>query len=297
MNNLISSLERQLAAMMADTALPRNPAGGGANPTNVRMSTVPVPSTRTTTPVTSQDILTVINDYQETIEHYNTNINMLVRLLTRTMQREREAQVNDTPPATTQNLFSNSHVFTFYHDMAMSDENEDPRLTRAQLQQETASVVYDASSAQHTVCPISLDDFVQGEIVTQICGCGHVFKTNYLMRWLERNNYCPVCRYNLLDHSYNDVDEFDRPNPVMTEEYEIVPPNTTDEVPQYMDASDNDVLSDTHYTFEIPLLYDTSSNRLLNPENGERTTARNMQSYIMRELMRGLVNPNNSYRR
>ena len=48
-----------------------------------------------------------------------------------------------------------------------------------------------------TICPITLEEFVEGESLTQIHACGHVFKTESLFRWFERNRVCPSCRHDI----------------------------------------------------------------------------------------------------
>jgi hypothetical protein len=52
-------------------------------------------------------------------------------------------------------------------------------------------------------CPISLDDFQEGDSLCRILGCGHVFKYAPIMDWFSRNARCPVCRYNLLEYRRN----------------------------------------------------------------------------------------------
>ena len=65
-------------------------------------------------------------------------------------------------------------------------------------------------------CPISLDNFEIGDVIMKITGCGHIFKRRALMRWFERSNNCPVCRYNLretrIDNSNNSVPLVDNSN-------------------------------------------------------------------------------------
>jgi len=58
-----------------------------------------------------------------------------------------------------------------------------------------------SSNTQEDRCPISLEDFVENEIVCKIKGCHHCFKITPLMNWLSINTYCPVCRYNLKTNS------------------------------------------------------------------------------------------------
>jgi hypothetical protein len=63
----------------------------------------------------------------------------------------------------------------------------------------TNSIQYDASMNESR-CPISLDDFQEGESILQIRGCGHIFKHDSLQNWFQRNHICPVCRLNLYQH-------------------------------------------------------------------------------------------------
>ena len=53
--------------------------------------------------------------------------------------------------------------------------------------------IIDASS-----CPISLEEFTDGEVLTRINYCRHLFKTQPLMNWFRRDHRCPVCRANLI---------------------------------------------------------------------------------------------------
>jgi hypothetical protein len=65
------------------------------------------------------------------------------------------------------------------------------------------------------ICPISHENFEDGEIITKIRGCGHIFKTNNIKRWLFTNPCCPTCRFNIITQQYptnnNIVDEIRRP--------------------------------------------------------------------------------------
>lgn len=46
--------------------------------------------------------------------------------------------------------------------------------------------------------PISLDPILEGQKVVQFPGCGHLFKVESLLVWLENNDTCPVCRLRFL---------------------------------------------------------------------------------------------------
>lgn len=255
-DNLRTSLERQLASMLTDNMRRRRTSTARTIRREPRTSTV-----------TSSDILSIIREHHQNMERYQANMDALIRLLSRTIQNEREPS---SPPIVRHNWF------TFFNDNLAAETPVETRLSSQQIRDETQTILFDISNAQHQVCPISLEDFVQGEVITQICGCGHIFKTDFLMRWLERQNYCPVCRYSLLhrrDASNNTVHS----NPVG--DYDIV---------QNEEGSDDD--NTEQFTFEIPILFDTSNNHILSPENGQRATSRQLEAWFRGELMNALYN-------
>ena len=51
-------------------------------------------------------------------------------------------------------------------------------------------------------CPISHQEFSEGDSIARINRCGHVFSERGLRRWLLRNNTCPMCREQV-DPSFN----------------------------------------------------------------------------------------------
>jgi Ring finger domain len=77
------------------------------------------------------------------------------------------------------------------------NENRYVALTQEQINNSTIITNYNTENFTEISCPISLDDFVVGEEICQIRGCGHYFKKNHIMRWFQNNHLCPVCRYNV----------------------------------------------------------------------------------------------------
>lgn len=71
--------------------------------------------------------------------------------------------------------------------------------TSGQITSATTVFTYDISNNPLTsqICPISLEDFRDGESLTYINHCNHVFKTAELNRWFTRNAHCPTCRYDI----------------------------------------------------------------------------------------------------
>lgn len=49
----------------------------------------------------------------------------------------------------------------------------------------------------YSSCPIDLDFFIENERITQIVGCGHIYKHEPLSRWFGRDTKCPLCRFEL----------------------------------------------------------------------------------------------------
>jgi hypothetical protein len=56
-------------------------------------------------------------------------------------------------------------------------------------------------------CPISLEPFSENELVTQLNHCGHIFRKELFDAWFQNHTQCPVCRYNVVDNSSNNVTE------------------------------------------------------------------------------------------
>jgi len=48
-----------------------------------------------------------------------------------------------------------------------------------------------------TRCPIGLDNFEDNESIKQIVECGHIFKSEPLLRWFTCHTECPICRCDL----------------------------------------------------------------------------------------------------
>ena len=52
-------------------------------------------------------------------------------------------------------------------------------------------------------CPISHEIFEDDDIVTQIIFCNHIFKSEEINTWFQRNSHCPVCRHNIITTNFN----------------------------------------------------------------------------------------------
>jgi hypothetical protein len=98
-------------------------------------------------------------------------------------------------------------VFTTTMDMSggvaslFEADSDDEEEELAPVDAFVSNSVFDSSSAGAGVgaaCAISMEDFVDGDNVTEIRVCGHRFKTQPLMDWFaRRNRTCPCCRRNI----------------------------------------------------------------------------------------------------
>ena len=80
--------------------------------------------------------------------------------------------------------------------------------TAQEVENATEILICDFSNnpLTNTVCPITLEEFRNGEILMRIRSCGHIFKSFMLQRWFLRNSHCPSCRYDIRNSRSNRVD-------------------------------------------------------------------------------------------
>lgn len=73
--------------------------------------------------------------------------------------------------------------------------------TQDQIYNATLNYSYDNELQLTNIsCPITLEDFQQGDNVRQIRHCGHTFREPAIQNWFRQNVRCPVCRYDIRDY-------------------------------------------------------------------------------------------------
>jgi len=92
----------------------------------------------------------------------------------------------------------------YYYPSNVRRDTETDNLTQEQINNCVRDISY-TELCNETICPITLENFIIGETISQIIPCNHIFKKSGLIYWLSRNIKCPVCRYDL--RSYNQVTE------------------------------------------------------------------------------------------
>lgn len=168
------------------------------------------------------DILSMIEDYNRNIRNYQDNYNRTIEILGNTAHENnnimRDYQstmsfvirsiINLNPGQfsrehtnTRQSNSGNTEseyepIFTYTFPLADLYSNEARQLTSEQINMATQTILYN-SSVRETTCPVSWEDFTEGEAITQIKHCRHCFKTVSIMNCLRSDPRCPVCRYDL----------------------------------------------------------------------------------------------------
>lgn len=168
-----------------------------------------------------------INTYQENMRAvFNITEHMLPTSETRT-RTTYSANTNNTPITdsnsnSTSNLSnrlwqsllqSPSYILEFDANSLLNrNTNTNTRQTSLHnrptpLQIQTATSLFSYNPQENplpiTICPITLEEFQEDEILMRIRGCGHIFKAVELHRWFERNHKCPSCRYDITTAAFS----------------------------------------------------------------------------------------------
>jgi hypothetical protein len=164
----------------------------------------------------------LVEDYNIQIQTYQQNIQSIIQIteqLLPEIQRRRpySRNVNRTNPninrrnliSQLRNMFRNNDYNSQY---VLEFENITPLLfpntntntntnnypTTQEIQDATEIFIYNPHHPlAYTTCPISLEEFREGEPLMRIYNCGHIFKAFELQRWFLRNTRCPSCRYDI----------------------------------------------------------------------------------------------------
>lgn len=125
----------------------------------------------------------------------------------------RQGQRRNTTRATsyarnirTTNNGSSDILFSYLFDplLQTSPVNDNIRpMSREEISNATRTFSYVRHSlpADNRMCPITMEQFVEGDVLCEILGCNHVFRRPALMNWLQRSSQCPVCRYSLRNYN------------------------------------------------------------------------------------------------
>jgi len=226
----------------------------------------------------------IINSYNDNIRDYQNNTRLILRILysliqnNSTSNREssrlytfRSSRSNTLNSYDLENLINYAIYPT--NPIRLNNIFQGNELQRPSSQQiDNATIIFDFSLADdniHTNCPITLDEFQEGEQVCRIRHCGHTFRNSAIQNWFQRNTHCPVCRYDIRDYLMNSQGEREREqsNTQIPREspnllYNTLRDNLTNIVSEYLNSNsiNTDLSGNLIYTFEFPIFSDLSYN-------------------------------------
>ena len=170
---------------------------------------------------------------------------------------------NQTHPITHRNPFARNRRSPL-HRVVFSNvfPNEITRNTEIDISQAIRMIPFEENNPTilESRCPITLENFQEGEMIGQMIHCGHVFRENAIRNWLRRNSHCPVCRH---DIRYPPVDpslNLQRTDAVAAAAAATENTNINDEIDQFL-ISVSAGFSDM---FRSEPNYDNSMNIVLN---------------------------------
>ena len=194
--------------------IPRTSTTNNRNRTNQQSNVNPTPSMRYVNRQLDTIYETMIN-YNTNMLQYQANIREMLRIMNvnsmnyrlrmnenRQTHQNRNSFRHFTNTTTQRQNGNNSFLFSQWTQPLFNQTR--PRiLSQTQINQYTTTFTYSDQSQElinETRCPISLENFQNGDSLCQIIGCGHVFLRTNLMNWFRRSHQCPICRYDLMNN-------------------------------------------------------------------------------------------------
>ena len=219
----------------------------------------------------NEDYQTINREYNLNMMDYNRNMRQMFNILSNVYNLNGANSINSINntqpyeiPRRARTMSSRSRnaleleLLTLYMNQITNQINNvsQSSLNNTQIGTYTELITYDSSMNEER-CPITHEDFEEGEEICRIISCGHFFKPDAIRRWLLRNTICPVCRHNVLSNNDASNNLTNPPIPqglFSTLLSNIMPNNDTsyNDI-SYNNLSYNDVSYNTiTYTFDIP---------------------------------------------
>lgn len=176
------------------------------------------------------NLYNVMTGYNSTMRIYNENMTRFLSLIDeyRRPQQNMNQYFNSNIPRTNENnqyvhnntsrppterigvtssstFFQPSTIFsTIFPDLATQFTDVVIRPTPTQINNATQTIIYrDNLSLINTRCPITMEDFINGDRICMIRHCRHCFRESAIMDWFHTNVRCPVCRYDIRETQNN----------------------------------------------------------------------------------------------
>jgi len=246
---------------------------------------------------TLHNLYNVMTGYNNTMRIYNENMSRFLSLIDEYRRDIRVSQsqpymnqylnsnifrpnqnINNTPRTQpertgvthTNTFFQPSDIFsTIFPDLATQFTDVVVRPTQEQINNATRIIIYrDNLSLINTRCPITMEDFTNGDRICMIRYCRHCFRETAIMDWFQTNVRCPVCRHDIREISNNssvDISANNIPTIVDStrESYDLITNQISSQIRNLLVQSlDNQVTTDisrnnTTLLFDIPIMFRT----------------------------------------
>ena len=148
------------------------------------------------------DVVVEIDEPLETIGSSETNLQNYISNMFQSESFRNNLFQNTGLTAPTNNsmqwytTFSNRQA----NNNILRTEEEESGLSNEQIEHCTRRITYrdnDNTELLSHTCPITMEDFREGDVLLQLTDCSHAFREMDLLRWFVTHSTCPVCR-----HSY-----------------------------------------------------------------------------------------------
>ncbi len=145
-------------------------------------------------PTNIQMLYNLINEYNQNMQTYQDNSLSLMSSLITEMRNE-----NISRQRTEQSQQTRMHFeFIPTTDFSNFFQNVPVAPTEEQINRASSTLVYNSDEPlQHNSCPITIENFEDGESVMILNHCGHAFREDAIRNWFSNNVRCPVCRHDI----------------------------------------------------------------------------------------------------
>jgi hypothetical protein len=185
-----------------------NPPQNQNNPTNPsRNQNIPANPSMRYVNRQLDTIYDLMIHYNDNMIQYQRNMTQMVSLIninnSTFQQRLHEIRSDrNTQPNNRRHVYRNVPSTQRTPQPPLFTNRQNHILTQHEIRNLTTIFTYNNTTSaelSETRCPISLDNFREGDVLCKINGCNHVFKKDNLLNWFRRNSKCPICRFNLHD--------------------------------------------------------------------------------------------------
>jgi ribosomal protein S27E len=250
---------------------------------------------------TLHNLYNVITGYNSTMRIYNENMTRFLSLID-----EYRRDIHTSQPQSNMNQYLNSNIFrtnqnnqnvhnnttrtqsehiganqsgtffqpatifsTLFPDLTTQFTDVVVRPTQGQINNATRTIIYrDNLTLMNTRCPITMEDFINGDRICMIRYCRHCFRESAIMDWFQTNVRCPVCRHDIREISNNgSVDISANTIPTVVDSTSESDNNTINLLSSQirnllMQTFDNQITTDisrnnTTLLFDIPIMFRT----------------------------------------